>query len=82
MSLFLKNNGLVLWCITGFKESYNLFMDGIFREKVQRKINENKISKLENAIKSTVLKTNTGELVENTKAIERRILKELCKLTL
>jgi len=33
-------------------------------------------------IKSTVLKTNTGELVENTKAIERRILKELCKLTL
>jgi len=30
----------------------------------------------------TVLQTDTGELVANTMAIERTVLKELCKLTL
>jgi len=29
----------------------------------------------------TVLKTDTGKLVENTKAFEKTVLKELCKMT-
>jgi len=40
------------------------------------------MKKLEKKVLSPVLETDTGELVKNTKVIEKIILKELCKLIL
>ena len=56
----------------------------LFSDLPRSKVNEvnGEIGQEKRKIKRTVLKTDAGGMVENTKAYERTILKELGKMTL